>query len=94
MAVRLQVIALEWPPYTGPEVTWHEDMGKKRGQVMSPTGERSCAEVEIVRLLRDGGWGAGWISEYREASKLPEEWRKAMLDERVVPPDVLQQHER
>jgi hypothetical protein len=91
--VSLHVITLELPAYTGAIGEWREHMGKGKGQVLSPAGERSCAEAEIVRLLRDGGWHAGWVQDYGRGV-VPTEWRWALLDENALPADIARRHQR
>ena len=61
--------------------------------MQSPEGEASCAEVEIVRLLREAHWEAGWFQEF--APKLvTSAWRPALVERVNLPANIQQRHDR
>ena len=77
----VQTVSLSFPLWVGPFLTMAEDCNKRRGRVVGANGDLSCAEVEIVRRLRDAGWSAFWVSEFRV--------RRAALGLESVPGSVL-----
>jgi hypothetical protein len=87
------VFELEFDLFEGPVGHWREHYGKGKGRVESPTGEASCAEAELVRILREGDWHAGWLEDYQTAS-IPQEWQWALVNETDLPPNVSERHKR
>lgn len=76
----IRVEMKQWSPQpSDPPLTWNETYGKR--QVLSATGSRSVAEIEIARRLRKAGWQAGWLDSFGRAPTDFQEW--------IVAPDEL-----
>ena len=79
------VLALrQWDGEVGP---WEEHFGKGRKQAYPTIGSDpypSCAEVEVVKLLRGTCKQAYWVSCFN-AEKLPARWRPYALAFRELP---------
>jgi len=68
----------QWDGYVGP---WEDHFGKGRKQAYPLVGvepKPSCAEVEVVKLLRRCCQHAFWVSCFN-AEKLPDHWRPYAL---------------
>ena len=63
--VAVPVVPLSFTLWIGPPLGMEEDCNKRGGRVVGDSGELSCAEVEIVKRLRNAGWGAAWVSQFR-----------------------------
>lgn len=89
--VGAHVFEVEFVQYEGPGGTGFEFLNKQL--VQSPEGEASCAEVEIVQLLREAHWEAGWFQEF--APKLvTSAWRPALVERVNLPANIQQRHDR
>jgi hypothetical protein len=53
--------------------------------VIGADGERSCAEVEIVRRLRTAGWSAFWFDSF---GKAPSTWRRYTTTIAALPTEL------
>jgi hypothetical protein len=91
--VTAYVFELELTPFEGPIGPWREHFGKGKNQVRSPQGESSCAEAEIVRLLRARGWNAAWLEDWASTS-IPANWKWAVMEERELPSGIRLRHDR
>ena len=63
--VDLTVVPLRFSLWPGPPLGMREDCNKRGGRVIGDAGDLSCAEVEIVKRLRAGGWDAWWVQAFR-----------------------------
>lgn len=92
MVTHFDLLYRQWD---GPQLTFAEDFGKKRGQVYSRDGDepiRSCNEVEVAKRLRRVRSTSFWISCYAP-NKIPDLWRPWTLAPAEMP-DWLTQLDR
>lgn len=68
---------------------WRVSYGKSRNLVRGADGGLSCAEVEVVRRLRESGRGAIWIDNFGAA---PQVWRWASGSDRSLSGSVAERH--
>jgi hypothetical protein len=59
------VVPLSFAPWIGPPLGMADDCNKRGGRIIGDASELSCAEVEIVKRLREAGWEAAWVSAFR-----------------------------
>jgi hypothetical protein len=59
------VVPLTFRAWQGPRLGMAEDCNKRDGRVIGDADELSCAEVEIVKRLKAGGWEAFWVSPFK-----------------------------
>jgi hypothetical protein len=77
-----------WPDAV---IDWKTGDGKGTNLLLSPDKELSCAEVEVVRLLRAFGLEALWIDNFGSA---PQVWRWASGSDKALPGQVKPRHTR
>jgi hypothetical protein len=83
----LQQIVLRLRQWDGDVGPWEDHFGKGRKQCYPLNGSEplpSCAEVEVVKLLRGSCQHAFWVSCFN-AEKLPPRWRPYALAFRELP---------
>jgi hypothetical protein len=83
--LQLTVVPLEFELWPGPPLGMAEDCNKHGGRLVGDAGELSCAEVEIVKLLRAGGWDAAWCQSFACGRR---RWRAYIADSVARPAEV------